>query len=38
MADHGDTLIAFWDNNSKGTKQMIDIAKRNNLNTYVINI
>ena len=29
-------LIAFWDGESKGTKHMIDIAKRYNLKFHVI--
>lgn len=29
-------LIAFWDGESKGTKHMIDIAKRYNLESHVI--
>jgi hypothetical protein len=28
MASYGDVLIAFWDNESKGTKNMIDIMRR----------
>jgi hypothetical protein len=28
-------LIAFWDRKSRGTKHMIDIAKKNGLKTYV---
>ncbi len=27
MAKYGNALIAFWDENSKGTKHMIDLAK-----------
>lgn len=30
-------LIAFWDNQSKGTKHMIDLAKKYNLHTRVVN-
>ena len=30
-------LIAFWDGNSKGTKHMIDIAKKHGLAVHVIN-
>ena len=30
-------LIAFWDNQSKGTKHMIDLAKKHNLHTRVVN-
>lgn len=37
MADYGDCLIAFWDGVSKGTKHMIDLAKKKNLKIYVIN-
>ena len=35
MAEYGDMLIAFWDGNSKGTKNMIDTAKRLGLLLYV---
>jgi hypothetical protein len=31
MAEYADALIAFWDTKSKGTKHMIDLAKRANL-------
>ena len=31
MAEYATHLIAFWDGQSKGTKHMIDIAKRLNL-------
>lgn len=37
MAQYADALIAFWDGKSKGTKNMIDLAKANNLNVRVIN-
>ena len=30
-------LIAFWDGKSKGTKHMIDLAKKYNLEVHVIN-
>lgn len=30
-------LIAFWDGKSRGTKNMIDLAKRYRLEVYVIN-
>lgn len=30
-------LIAFWDNKSKGTKHMIDLATKYGLDVYVIN-
>lgn len=31
MAEMADALIAFWDGESKGTKHMINCAKKNNL-------
>ena len=31
MAEHADALIAFWDGRSRGTKNMIDIAKEKNI-------
>ena len=31
-------LIAFWDGKSRGTKMMIDLAKKNNLKVFVINV
>ena len=30
-------LIAFWDGKSKGTKLMIDLAKKYNLRVFVVN-
>jgi hypothetical protein len=36
MAKYADALIAFWDGKSKGTKHMIDLAKRYNLKVKVI--
>ena len=30
-------LIAFWDGQSRGTKHMIDLAKRYGLEVYVVN-
>lgn len=30
-------LIAFWDGKSRGTKHMIDLAKRYGLDVYVVN-
>ena len=36
MAKYSDGLIAFWDGKSKGTKHMIDLAKRHNLKIKVI--
>ena len=35
MANIATHLIAFWDGQSRGTKHMIDIAKRDNLKSYV---
>ena len=31
MANYADALIAFWDEKSRGTKNMIDLAKIKNL-------
>ena len=37
-SDNGNgVLLAFWDGESKGTKSMIDLAKRYNLETHVYN-
>lgn len=36
MAEYADALIAFWDGQSKGTKHMIDIAKRKGLKIRVL--
>ncbi len=38
MANYADTLIAFWDGNSKGTKHMIQIAESKGLNTFIYQI
>ena len=35
MGNYADALIAFWDNESKGTKHMIDIANSLNLKVRV---
>lgn len=35
MALNADALIAVWDGVSKGTKHMIDLAKKHNLQVYV---
>ncbi|NMH86765.1 DUF2493 domain-containing protein [Flavivirga algicola] len=35
MAEYADALIAFWDGKSRGTKHMIDLAKRANLKVRV---
>ena len=31
MANYADTLVAFWDGKSAGTKHMIEVSKRRNL-------
>ena len=36
MADNADALIAFWDGESKGTKNMIDNARRKGLEVRVV--
>jgi len=35
MAKYGDALIAFWDGSSKGTKNMIEVARTNDLQLKV---
>ena len=35
MAETGDILIAFWDGNSRGTKNMIDLALEYGLETHI---
>jgi hypothetical protein len=35
MAQYADSLIAFWDESSKGTKHMIDLAEKRNLKVKV---
>ena len=35
MAAFADTLIAFWDGKSKGTKHMVDLAKSSNLKILI---
>lgn len=35
MAKHADALIAIWDGVSRGTKHMIDTAKRKGLMVYI---
>lgn len=35
MAEYADALIAIWDGNSKGTRDMIDRARKHNLKVYV---
>ncbi len=36
MAAYADTLIAFWDGKSKGTKHMIELAKQKGLKIKII--
>jgi len=36
MAQYADALIAFWDENSRGTKHMIDIAELYKLKVRVV--
>jgi hypothetical protein len=38
MAKYADALIAFWDGESKGTKNMIDLAKQYNLKYHIYKI
>ena len=35
MAKYADAVIIFWDGNSKGTKHMIDLAKKHELNLRI---
>ena len=35
MANKAEALIALWDGKSKGTKQMVDVAKKLNLKVFV---
>jgi hypothetical protein len=36
MAEAATHLVAFWDGKSKGTKHMIDLAEKHNLNIRVV--
>lgn len=36
MADYATHLIAFWDGHSKGTKHMIDIARKQGLKVRLV--
>lgn len=38
MADYADTLIAFWDGYSNGTKNMIRLAEKKGLRVFVFMI
>lgn len=35
MAQNADALVAFWDGNSRGTKSMIELAKKYRLNIRI---
>jgi len=35
MAEYGDALVAIWDNQSRGTKSMIDLAYKHGLKVHV---
>ena len=37
-SDELGVLIAFWDGKSRGTKMMIDLANKNNLKVFVIDV
>lgn len=38
MSDNGyGVLIAFWDGKSRGTKHMIDLAKKHGLEVHIVN-
>jgi hypothetical protein len=37
MAQTADALMAFWDGKSKGTKHMIDLAKKEGIKVIVVN-
>lgn len=36
MAKYADACVVFWDGKSKGTKHMIDLAKKEGLNLRVV--
>lgn len=38
MADYATHLLSFWDGNSKGTKSMINLAKKKGLTVNIITI
>lgn len=38
MAKNAEVLVAFWDGESRGTKHMIDLAKKHGLIIHVVNI
>ena len=38
MADYADALLALWDGKSRGTKHMIDLARKKGLRVYVMEV
>ena len=38
MAEYADALIAIWDGKSNGTKHMIKMAEKKNLETFIITL
>lgn len=36
MADYADSLLAFWDGRSRGTKHMIDLARKKGLGVNIV--
>lgn len=38
MAKYADRLIAFWDFKSKGTRHMIDLAEKENLEIKIVRV
>ena len=38
MAENAEALLALWDGQSKGTKHMIDIAKKHSLKIHIYQI
>lgn len=38
MAEYADALIAVWDGRSKGTRNMIHLARKRKLRVYVLNL
>lgn len=38
MGEYADALIAIWDGESRGTKNMIDIAEKKKLKIFIYNI
>lgn len=37
MADYADGCVCFWDGKSRGTKHMIDLAKKKGIKCIVVN-